>query len=78
MPVRKSLPFSKSSLSDLRSPEGKIPAAATKSGVEEHRQARTRPPRTLNVYEDTGSYRFFRAFRWSAQRLLALKIKGLL
>jgi hypothetical protein len=78
MPVRMSLPFSKSSPSDLRTPQGKIPAAATKSRVEGRRRARARTSRTLNVYENTGSYRFFRAFRWPAPRLWILKIEGLL
>jgi ribosomal protein L32 len=63
MPVRKSLPFSKSTPSDLRRPQGKTPAAGTKSRVEERRQARARTLRTLNVYEKTGTYRLSRAFR---------------
>jgi hypothetical protein len=74
-----SLPQSglKSIPSGLRSPPGKIPAEARRSRVEESRQARAKTPRTLNVYENTGSYRFFRAFRWPALRLRILKTKGL-
>jgi hypothetical protein len=77
MPVRKSLHCSKSSPSNLRSPQGKIPVAATKSRVEEPPRARTKAARTLNVYEITGSYRFFRVFRWPTERLRTLKTKGL-
>jgi hypothetical protein len=77
MPARKSLHFSKSTPSNLRSRQGKIPVAGVKSWVEEPRRARTKTPRTLNVYENTGSYRFSRVFRRPAERRWTLKIKGL-
>jgi hypothetical protein len=57
MPARKSLRFSKSSPSNLPSPQGKIPAAATKSVVEERRRAHAKTPRTLNVIERKGENR---------------------
>jgi hypothetical protein len=77
MPARKSLHSSKSTPCNRRSRQGKIPAAAMKSRVEEPLRARTMTPRTLNVYENKVSYRFFRVFRWPAGRLRTLKIKGL-
>ena len=40
------------------------------------RGQRPRPTRTLNVYENTGCYRFFGVFRRPAGRLRTLKIKG--
>jgi hypothetical protein len=77
MPARKSPHLSKSSPCNLRSPQGKIPAAAVNSRVEENQRARTKTPQTLNVYENTGSYRFFRVFRRPARRLRTLITKGL-
>jgi hypothetical protein len=59
MPARKFLHGSKSSTSCLRSLQGKVPAAAVKSRVEESWWVLTKTPRTLNVYENTGGYRFF-------------------
>jgi hypothetical protein len=77
MPARKYLYFSKSSPSYLRSPQAKIPTAAAKSRVEERQRDPAGTQRTLNVYENTGSYRFFRAILWLTRRLPTLKIKGL-
>ena len=77
MPARKSLHFSKSSPCNLRSPQGIIPAAAMKSEVEEPRRNRVGTSRTLNVYENTGSYRFFRVFLRPTETLRTLIIKGL-
>jgi hypothetical protein len=77
MPARKSLHFSKSSPSNLRSSQGKIPSAAMKSRVEEPRRTRSETPRTLNVYENTGSYRFFKGFQRSTEWPRTLKTKGL-
>jgi hypothetical protein len=77
MPARKSFHFLKSSPSNLRSSQGKIPAAEAEFRVEEPRRAYTETTRTLNVYEKTGSYRFLRVFRRPAGRLQTLKTKGL-
>jgi hypothetical protein len=77
MPARKSLHGSKSSPCNLRSRQGKIPAAAVKSRGEEPPRVRTKTPRTLNVYENTGSYRFFRVFLRPTETLRTLIIKGL-
>jgi hypothetical protein len=77
MPARKSLRFSKSSSSNLRNRQGKIPAAAVESRVKEPRRAAAKTLRTLNVYENTGSYRFLRVFRRRAGKVRTLRTKGL-
>jgi hypothetical protein len=76
MPARKFFHFSKPSPCILRSPQGKIPAAAVKSRVEEPRRARTKTPRTLNVYENTGSYWFFQEFSAVGGKAQDIENKG--
>jgi hypothetical protein len=77
MPARKSPLFSKSNPANLRSQQGKIPAVEMMTPGEENRRARAETPRTLNVYEKTGSYRFLRDFQWSARRPRTLKMQDL-
>jgi hypothetical protein len=77
MPVRKFPILSNVGPCNLRSPQGKTRAAAMNSRVGEPRRARARTPRTLNIYENTGSYRFFTVFRQPAGRFRTLKVKGL-
>jgi len=54
MSARKPPTFSNPNLSNLRSPQDKIPGSDLRIQAEEGRRARANTPRTQNLYENTG------------------------
>ena len=63
--------------SNLRNPQGRIPASEIESQGEKNRQGRAKTPETHDVYENTGGYRMIRGIVRPEQNGKSLKISGL-